>query len=57
MDTERRRWSSLMWSLLETSELSEIGMGLGEIFRKVSDADSPPEEIEDILDTFLSVPL
>ena len=41
-----------MWSLSETSELSEIGMGLGEIFRKVSDVDSPPEEIEDILDTF-----
>ena len=41
-----------MWSLSETSELSEIGMGLGESFRKVSDADSPPEEIEDILDTF-----
>ena len=52
MDTERRRWLSLMWSLSETSELSEIGMGLGEIFRKVSDVDSPPEEIEDILDTF-----
>ena len=56
MDTKRRRWSLVMWSLSETSDLSEIGMGLGDIFRKVSDADPPPEEIEDILDTFLSVP-